>query len=157
MGAFVNPDDARFFLVTRAYQTRHGNGPMTNTDLPHKIKKNPYEKNYDDGPQGAFRRSWLDIDLLRYAVSSDENLYPNNMTICVTCLDLMEDFALTYRGELINFDSEEGFLDYLRDKVPCKHILTSRVPTPVIDQVEKPKPKASVKCGFKRTPAKNLH
>ena len=59
-----NPE---IFLVTRAYQTRHGNGPMTNEYMVQdkKIRENPYEKNFASEHQWVFRKTILDLDLLK--------------------------------------------------------------------------------------------
>ena len=45
------------YLVTRAYQTRHGNGFMTNENRPHNITENIEETNKEHEYQGKFRRS----------------------------------------------------------------------------------------------------
>jgi adenylosuccinate synthase len=60
------------YYVTRAYQTRHGNGFLSNEDKDNSyIKINPKETNLDTGSQGVFRRSMLDLDMLQYALSCD--------------------------------------------------------------------------------------
>lgn len=77
------------FYMTRAYQTRHGNGPMTNEDLDNGfIIDNPNETNTSDGMQGKFRKTVLDLDLLRYALDCDKQENPNSKrTLVMTCLD----------------------------------------------------------------------
>ena len=76
------------YLVTRAYQTRHGAGPMSRIVEDHGIKVNPYEKNPDDGSQGEFRRTLLDLEMLRYATMKDQ--YIMKCTLVITCMDLMD-------------------------------------------------------------------
>jgi adenylosuccinate synthase len=73
------------FYVTRTYQTRHGNGPMTGKSI--KVD-NPDETNQDDGHQGEFRTGKLDVDLLSYALACD-SLDAGNATknLVVTCWD----------------------------------------------------------------------
>lgn len=60
------------YLVTRAYQTRHGLGPMSNEHLPHNISQNPDETNQTNRYQGSLRRSLLDVSLLEYAIQKDD-------------------------------------------------------------------------------------
>jgi adenylosuccinate synthase len=123
-----NPGLIRRIYVTRAYQTRHGNGPMTNQALLHKIKINPYEQNPDNSFQGEFRRSLLDLDLLEYALCRDGN---HPASLAVTCLDLVqEDFSLTHRGVARTFADEEKFLSYISSKLNREVKYKSRVPTP---------------------------
>jgi adenylosuccinate synthase len=78
------------YYVTRAYQTRHGNGPMTNEDKKLKLRNNEKETNVK-GIQGDFRVAFLDIDLLRYALSCDSFPRKNaNSKFVITCLDQIE-------------------------------------------------------------------
>lgn len=52
--------------LTRSYATRHGQGPMP-THVP-ALSRLPEAANGDEGFQGRFRRGWLDLTLLRYAL-----------------------------------------------------------------------------------------
>lgn len=81
------------FYITRAYQTRHGNGPMTNVGLDTSyIKENPDETNKNDGHQGIFRKSVLDLDLLKYAISCDRYYNRNSdKHLVITCLDQVDN------------------------------------------------------------------
>lgn len=88
------------FLVTRAYQTRHGNGPMTNEEIKHEIKRNTYEQNFDNTYQGKFRSALLDLDVLRYAINKDVNLTFSSRRLVVTCLDLMSTYSYTEKGKV---------------------------------------------------------
>jgi len=101
------------FLVTRAYQTRHGNGPMTNEKLPHNIKLDPQETNVENEWQGKFRRSLLDLDLLLYAMSKDDYIRVNpNKKLVITCLDHVQDeYRFTYKGEITNCLNKAEFID----------------------------------------------
>lgn len=102
------------FYVTRAYQTRHGNGPMTNEHIAHKIKVDAFETNGLHRYQGEFRRSLLDLDLLKYAIYKDrESKKEKNghETLVITCLDHIEDdLRLTLNGEIINCDHKSAFV-----------------------------------------------
>lgn len=93
------------YYMTRAYQCRHGNGYMTNQDMDVSyITENPKETNINSGFQGEFRKSVLDLNMLRYAISCDK-YYNNGETsrnnMVVTCLDQVpEDIPVTLGGEL---------------------------------------------------------
>ncbi|MEC7524879.1 MAG: adenylosuccinate synthetase [Myxococcota bacterium] len=53
--------------VLRSYATRHGQGPFpTEVDA---LRRLPEADNLDAGWQGRFRRGWLDLPLLRYALA----------------------------------------------------------------------------------------
>jgi adenylosuccinate synthase len=121
------------YYVTRAYQTRHGNGFMTNEgmDISY-ITPNPIETNVDTGYQGIFRRSVLDYDLLKYAIKCDKHHNPDSgKTIVITCLDQVNEGIIPvtkqgvlqslYPNQLANWlcipyvkvsDSDKGFLHY---------------------------------------------
>ena len=110
------------YYVTRAYQTRHGNGPITNESLDTSyIKDNPLETNVG-GYQGEFRKSVLDLDLLKYAVECDK--YHNSIgrkNMVITCLDQVpEKIPVTKKGELhhIRFN-EIGNYCGVSFKFPC--------------------------------------
>jgi adenylosuccinate synthase len=99
----LSDKDIRTYYVTRAYQTRHGNGFMTNEGLDISyIKVNPLETNVDTGAQGIFRKSVLDLDLLKYAVECDKYHNPNTRkNIVITCLDQVPNaIPVTINGEL---------------------------------------------------------
>lgn len=78
------------YCITRAYQTRHGNGPMTNFDIEHNIKLSSKETNTFNEFQGNFRVSLLDIDLLLYSVAKDPYISNNRDNLVITCLDQLE-------------------------------------------------------------------
>ena len=81
------------YYVSRTYQTRHGNGPMTNEgmDISY-ITPNPIETNVDTGYQGVFRKSVLDYDLLKYALRCDLHHNPDSKKMIVfTCLDQVNE------------------------------------------------------------------
>lgn len=117
------------YYVTRAYQTRHGNGYMSNEGMNISyIKPNPNETNGDSGYQGVFRKTVLDLNLLLYALFCDKYYNPNsNRNLVITCLDqIPEKIPITIDsnlhlltpkeigqrlniGNIITCNSEEGF------------------------------------------------
>lgn len=102
---------AKWYLVTRAYQTRHGNGFMTNEALPHNIEQNPLETNVTNKYQGAFRRSLLDVDLLEYAISRDKVIaQAEDRTLVITCMDhIKNECRFTHRGEIVHCSDRKDF------------------------------------------------
>jgi len=87
--------------VTRAYLTRHGNGPLKNELLNGDYPRKPYrlineKTNVDNEHQGRFRYAYLDIDALVERVKADVKwasmrelkLEP---AIAVTCLDQVDE------------------------------------------------------------------
>lgn len=100
------------FLVTRAYQTRHGNGKMTNELTPHNISIDPNETNVYNKYQGEFRRSLLDLDLLLYGMSKDEYIRNcTNKTLVITCLDhILNEYRFTYQNQLVHCLNQNQFI-----------------------------------------------
>jgi adenylosuccinate synthase len=98
-------------MVTRAFQTRHGNGPMTNTNLGFVPKNDPRETNVLNQYQGEFKKSMLDLDLLRYGISRDDFLRNHSKDLVITCLDLVENnYSYTLNGNVINHSDEDSFV-----------------------------------------------
>lgn len=98
------------YYITRAYQTRHGNGFMTNEDKDISfIKTNPDETNKNDGHQGIFRKTMLDLDILSYAIDCDK--YHNQSKyykIVITCLDQVpQKFPITINNEIFDLTAEQ--------------------------------------------------
>lgn len=92
----VKVNEIDIYYVTRCYQTRHGNGPMSN-DKKVKLQNNEMEANQYNQYQGAFRVAELDVELLNYALISDEIYHENyniNKILVITCLDQRSDFDL---------------------------------------------------------------
>jgi adenylosuccinate synthase len=72
--------------IMRAYTTRHGNGPLPTED---NILKNIIEKEHHNSTTkyaGEFRYGWLDIPLMRYAISCNYSIDE----IILTNLDRIE-------------------------------------------------------------------
>ncbi len=119
----VDKNNVRTYYVTRAYQTRHGNGPMTNEgmDISY-IKENPLETNTSESFQGEFRKSPLDLDLLKYAFECDRYHNPSSRkNIVITCLDQVpEEIPVTINGVLTKVDFKYiGHYCGINFKFPC--------------------------------------
>lgn len=77
------------YYVTRAYQTRHGEGPMTGEDKPLNLINNEGESNTINEHQGKFRTTRLDADLLKYAIQQDRKDMRDKPVqhLVITCMD----------------------------------------------------------------------
>jgi adenylosuccinate synthase len=109
--------EPHLFLITRAFQTRHGNGPMTNTHLPHNIKDNPNETNVLNTYQGEFKKSLLDLDLLKYGMERDPYIDKTaHKELVITCLDLVKDeYRYTIGGKIVAHSNEDDFVNGIAD------------------------------------------
>jgi adenylosuccinate synthase len=79
------------YYITRAYLTRHGNGPMSNEGKIPDLVNIDKETNVLNDWQGNFRRALLDLDMINYALQCDANytaLCPKHLM--VTCLDQLK-------------------------------------------------------------------
>lgn len=103
------------FYVTRAYQTRHGNGPLSNEGLSPELYDTPQETNQYNEWQGHQRRSLLDIDLLNYALHCDQNYSPNaRRCLLISCCDqLSGPLRVTEGGEAHVLPGPEHIADLL--------------------------------------------
>ncbi len=78
----------RIYRVTRTYQTRHGNGFMSNEEKKPLLIHTEQETNITGPWQGTFRIGWLDLDLIRYAVQCDQHFTGDRLsTLVMTCVD----------------------------------------------------------------------
>lgn len=124
----LNLDETRFYYVTRAYQTRHGNGPMTNTDVPLNLQNNLKETNVYNKFQGEFRASVLDLDLLRYVLFKEKQILSEcKKTLVITCLDQLTEYTLC-QDRLIKFPDEKSFVNYIAKDLCFTDVLVSRGP-----------------------------
>lgn len=105
----IHEEIDEIYFVTRAYQTRHGNGPMTNEHIPHNIIIDKDETNIENEFQGKFRRSLLDIDLLKYSLSKIK--YDGNKYLVITCLDhILNDLRYTHKGIIYSCENINNFI-----------------------------------------------
>lgn len=106
------------YYVTRAYQTRHGNGPMTNLDIPLDLKEDIRETNINNKYQGEFRKSVLDLDLVLYAIEKQKQIESSPLfNLVITCLDHLNEYKLTYNNSLHTFKTEEEFVSFIVEKL----------------------------------------
>lgn len=135
-----NPE---IYYVTRAYQTRHGHGPMTNELFgdDRNVINNAGETNKTDPYQGEFRKGYMDLEMLKYAISCDDN-YSSGLkkNLVITCLDhLPNQMCISYTEQI---DYQEILSpEQVRDEIlPEGRLLTSNSPyaKKIFDHGEKP-------------------
>jgi len=118
----------QIWMVTRAYQTRHGNGPMSPI-VPHQILPNKYEHNLETGYQGRFRQTILDLDLLGYASSKDEQIRRDLGNLVINCMDLVQDDLRLFRDGVIHeYDCEVDFMTAIGCAVGAGNVFASYSP-----------------------------
>jgi adenylosuccinate synthase len=95
------------YYITRAYQTRHGHGFLSNEERRPGFTPNPRETNQPNAWQGQQRVGMLDLDMLEYALQSDENYSPHvDKHLVVTCMDQLTGLLQATRsGKPIIFPS----------------------------------------------------
>jgi adenylosuccinate synthase len=115
------------YLVTRAYQTRHGNGAMVGEDISHNILINPNETNVTHPHQGEFRRALLNLDLLLYSINKDPYIrFSENKTLVITCLDhIIDEYRFTYKNNIIYSSNEDDFIRKISNILNIKNVLIS--------------------------------
>lgn len=122
-GFLYQKGEPEIYYITRAYQTRHGNGFMSNEGIRGELKLTNTEKetNVTNEWQGNFRKSVLDLDLLNYALECDNN-YSSGLkkNLVITCVDQIgEVIPATINNVLHNIPVEElpNYLNCKFDKL----------------------------------------
>lgn len=93
----ILPLDINIYYVTRCYQTRHGNGWMSNQETIELINTHD-EINIYNQWQKEFKIGEIDYELLNYALDVD-NIYSNGCykNLVVTCIDQRPEFQFDYK------------------------------------------------------------
>lgn len=115
------------YLITRAYQTRHGDGPLSNESIPHNISKNPRETNVNNHYQGELRIALLDVSLLEYAINKDDYLRTTkNKSLVITCLDhIQNEYRFTYQNVIVYCKNEAEFIGKIASILNINNIYIS--------------------------------
>jgi adenylosuccinate synthase len=129
-------DDITLNFITRAYQTRHGAGPMTNENIPLSISGNESETNHFNDFQEHFKTTPLDIDLLKYALQCDTHFSNDTKKrLVLTCLDQVNPSAIVFTEknnvykesyqhiiQRLGFEEDDCFLSFSDKGDLCKQI-----------------------------------
>jgi len=115
---FSNFEKIDIYYITRAYQTRHGRGFMSNENLNNScIKTNPLETNLDTGMQGVFRRTILDLDQLKYALLCDKTNHTGfpylDYKLVITCCDHVDKKIPVTINTILSFLTAKEIADQL--------------------------------------------
>jgi len=92
----VNINELEVHYLCRAYQTRHGNGPLFGEEHDVALINNENETNVTNPWQGVFRTAPLSLGLLKYAIDSDSSYYNRkiNSRLVISHLDQLEEIPL---------------------------------------------------------------
>jgi len=89
----IDRDSIDLFEITRCYQTRHGNGWMSDEANKPTLINNEDETNVHNDYQGYFRVADIDYGLINYAMEINSAYSPLiRRNLVVTCLDQRPDF-----------------------------------------------------------------
>lgn len=119
------PAEAQIHYISRAYQTRHGNGPLSNEGLAGlDLAPTPYETNRYNEWQGEQRRSLLDVDQLRYALRCDAHYTAGlDRFLHISCRDQINGrWRATDQGEIISLDNVDTLAKRIGGKWAGKRI-----------------------------------
>jgi adenylosuccinate synthase len=89
--------DIDLYYVSRAYLTRHGGGPFHEFPLSYELKGAINETNINNEFQGIFRKGFLNIDLMNYALACDA-IYSGShkKSLVITCIDHLPSSDIYY-------------------------------------------------------------
>jgi len=114
------------YYLTRAYQTRHGNGWMSAENYPVSLIHNLHETNRPDGHQGAFRTGILDTDMLRYALQCDASFAGGaEKQMVVSCMDQLTGYQYLSGGNVLTAPTRDSFLKQI---ALCEKVWTNDGP-----------------------------
>lgn len=114
------------YYLTRAYQTRHGNGWMPAESYPVSLINNLHETNGAEGHQGEFRKGILDTDMLRYALQCDASFSGNaEKQMVVSCMDQLTTYQYLSAGNVLTAPDRDSFLKQI---ALCEKVLTNDGP-----------------------------
>jgi len=111
---------ATVYYLTRAYQTRHGNGWMSAENYPVSLINNMHETNGPESHQGEFRTGILDTDMLRYALQCDASFSGNaRKQMIISCMDQLISYQYLSGGNVLTAPDRDSFLKQIAlcDKV----------------------------------------
>lgn len=107
--------------VTRAYSTRHGNGPLDYENTMENLKLNiDFESNQENANQGKFRFAALNIEKIKKAIHDDFRQsieYPGMVTreLIINCVDQLD----MYKGS-VNTTEVHNYLRYIMSNIGIK-------------------------------------
>lgn len=99
------------YYVTRAYQTRHGTGPMTYHGDDYFEISDEYDKtNKFNEYQRDMRATMLDLDLIQYALKEDGRYNNSHKKLVITCLEhITKYYCFFWHGNIHSYETYEEF------------------------------------------------
>jgi adenylosuccinate synthase len=122
--------DADVILVSRGYQTRHGDGPMSKIEEGFSKIINPYEKNSSDSPQGEFRTTMLDLDMIKYALMKERSIMEyGKQVLHITCLDVLPKYEFKHNDKIVTCMDVHEFTSEIETRlnIPIKRTYRSAI------------------------------
>ncbi len=113
-------DIDEIYLVSRVYQTRHGNGPMTNENYSVDLVNTEKETNKLDKYQGKFRTSMLDLDQLVHAKTEGiDKIIPSStkVNLVMTCADQLKIYKISTEKDIFFTDEINTFVGFISKKL----------------------------------------
>lgn len=128
-----HPEDPYLFTtiyyLTRAYATRHGNGPFPQEQNQVELINNDEETNVHGEYQGEFRTGMFDVDMLTYAMECDWNYsYLCREKLVISCLDQLIEYKLTSCGEVHEYSREGAFIESIVSGTSIDQVYRNRSP-----------------------------
>lgn len=111
----VNGSTMKVHYLCRAYQTRHGNGPLFGEGYEMKLVNNERETNVTNDWQGVFRKAPLYLGLLKYALDSDisyHHVTGINRELIISHLDQLEEIPLINGHGGIFLTDKDGLVEF---------------------------------------------
>jgi hypothetical protein len=119
----------KIYLVTSAYNIRHGNGPMPTANSPVSFTPDVETGKYDPY-KGAMRTGMLDLDFLCYALEASNistYLYNNRdvrLHLVVTHLeDIAGEWSFKQNGTVCKYPDAESFVKAIYYEIKRLHFL----------------------------------
>lgn len=95
---------------------------MTNLDKDFEILDSKIDTNPTNDHQGEFKKSMLDLDLLKYGIERDGGLNISSI-IVITCLEHLPKYAYSVKNNIYYEDNEESFCRSIANELGFNHIV----------------------------------
>lgn len=134
--SYTGPDNIKLlskkfvpYLVTRCYETRHGNGPMTGIELGDVFVDNILETNVTNEFQGPFRKRMLNMETLQYVVEK-KDFQKESPILVITCFDHIKGkYSYCYGdGKVVSFKKPDEFCIDVANKLSIPTVYYSNSP-----------------------------
>lgn len=105
--------ETNVYFITRAYTTRHGNGPVNDKKV--NLVDDIVETNQFNEYQRDFRKRVLDVDSMNYGLSKmihNDALEPHwNINFVITCMDHLKSYELVKHDCVFAYSDKKEFIN----------------------------------------------